>query len=160
MNIEIKNCNNIETANIEIVRGKLNIKFAPNGTGKTTIAKALVLGAAGQPLDDLTSFKHRNTEEVIAKPQFSSNETIGEVKCFNEDYVDQFVFKQDELLANSFDVFVRTPTFRAAEEAIEKIVADLKSLFVNDVDLNASIDTFKELHSNFKLTGAMRLSRS
>ena len=43
MNIEIKNCNNIDSAAISIVKNKLNIKFAPNGTGKSTIAK-IILG--------------------------------------------------------------------------------------------------------------------
>ena len=42
MNIEIKNCNNIDSAIITIDENKLNIKFAPNGTGKSTIAKALI----------------------------------------------------------------------------------------------------------------------
>lgn len=46
MNIEIKHCNNIESAMINLTEGKLNIKFAPNGTGKSTIARAIILGTA------------------------------------------------------------------------------------------------------------------
>ena len=41
MLLEIKNCNNIDKASIEIETGKLNIKYAINGTGKSTIAKAI-----------------------------------------------------------------------------------------------------------------------
>lgn len=41
-NVLIKNCNNIKEASIVIEEGNLNIKFAINGTGKSTIAKALL----------------------------------------------------------------------------------------------------------------------
>lgn len=41
MDIEIKNCNNIDIGNMELVEGRLNIKYAINGTGKSTISKAL-----------------------------------------------------------------------------------------------------------------------
>lgn len=41
MNVEIKYCNNIESGNIEIQENTLNIKYAINGTGKTSIAKAI-----------------------------------------------------------------------------------------------------------------------
>ena len=42
MNVVIENCRSIDNASISIEPGKLNVKFAPNGTGKSTIAKALV----------------------------------------------------------------------------------------------------------------------
>jgi len=37
MNIEIQNCNNIDTGTISLAENKLNIRFAANGTGKSTI---------------------------------------------------------------------------------------------------------------------------
>ena len=37
MEIQIKNCNSIDEAKIKLIESKLNIKFAPNGTGKSTI---------------------------------------------------------------------------------------------------------------------------
>ncbi len=39
--IEIKNCNCIKEANIKIEEGTLNIKYGSNGTGKSTISKAI-----------------------------------------------------------------------------------------------------------------------
>jgi len=39
--VEVKNCNSILTGNIKVEEGKLNIKYGINGTGKTTIAKAI-----------------------------------------------------------------------------------------------------------------------
>ena len=41
MEIIIKNCNNIDSGKIEISNNKLNIKFGINGTGKSTITKAI-----------------------------------------------------------------------------------------------------------------------
>ena len=41
MDITTKNCNNIEEANINIERNALNIKYGMNGTGRSTIAKAI-----------------------------------------------------------------------------------------------------------------------
>jgi len=37
MNIEIKNCNNIDWASLVLSENTLNIKFAPNGTGKAQL---------------------------------------------------------------------------------------------------------------------------
>ncbi len=39
--IKVENCNNIREGMINIVLNKLNIKYGINGTGKTTLAKAI-----------------------------------------------------------------------------------------------------------------------
>jgi predicted ATP-binding protein involved in virulence len=41
MDVEINYCNNIDNACITLSENKLNIKFAPNGTGKSTISRAI-----------------------------------------------------------------------------------------------------------------------
>lgn len=41
MQLKIKNCNNIENGEFDITEGRLNIKYAINGTGKSTISKAI-----------------------------------------------------------------------------------------------------------------------
>ena len=56
--IQIENCNNIDHADIGLVRGSLNIKYGPNGLGKSTIAKAIVSQAKNDgTIEDLTPFK-------------------------------------------------------------------------------------------------------
>jgi Fe-S cluster assembly ATPase SufC len=47
MQITVKHCNNIDHAEISIVESKLNIKFAANGTGKSTLSKAIIYKAEG-----------------------------------------------------------------------------------------------------------------
>ena len=41
MLIELFNCNNIDHGQISLEPGRLNIKYAINGTGKSSIAHAL-----------------------------------------------------------------------------------------------------------------------
>lgn len=45
MDIEIHHCNNIVRARIILTPDKLNIKFAPNGTGKSTLSRAISCAA-------------------------------------------------------------------------------------------------------------------
>jgi len=63
--LTIKNCNNIEEATISITKNHLNIKYGINGTGKSTIAKAIANNNAN--LDELMPFKYReeNIEDII-----------------------------------------------------------------------------------------------
>lgn len=153
MNIEIKNCNNIDIATISIAENKLNIKFAPNGTGKSTIARAIVLGSANDPdLKDLMPFKLKKVNLQKKVPEISGLDNIQQVMCFNEAYVSQFVFKPEELLSNSFDILIKTDSYRQKEQEIEDLVAEIKKLFVNNPNLEKLIATLKEMGDAFKLT--------
>jgi energy-coupling factor transporter ATP-binding protein EcfA2 len=153
MNIEIKNCNNIDSAAISIAEKKLNIKFAPNGTGKSTIARAIILGAdENLDLKDLIPFKLKKENPENKEPEVTGLDRIEHVMCFNEDYVTQFVFKPEELLSNSFDILIKTDAYRQKEKEIEELVAQIKKLFVNNQDLETLIATLKEMGNSFKLT--------
>ena len=46
MLVKLEKCNNIETGSVELMEHTLNLKYAVNGSGKTTIAKALVAKSA------------------------------------------------------------------------------------------------------------------
>jgi len=154
MNIIIKHSNNIDSANITLSENKLNIKFAPNGTGKSTIAKAIIHGTAedNSSLNELMPFKLRDSNPDNNKPEIIGAESLKNIMCFNEDYVNQFVFRQDELLNNSFDIFVRTKSYTEKEQEIEDMVAEIKQLFTDNQELETLISTLKELGGAFKLT--------
>lgn len=154
MEIEVRCCNNIDLAKIILAENKLNIKFAPNGTGKSTIAKAITYGTAEDQslLSELMPFKIRGSNPENKQPTIIGVEDIKNVMCFNEDYVDQFVFKKDELLSNSFDIFVRTESYKEKEKEIEGLVAEIKQLFTNNPELETLISTLKEMGGAFKLT--------
>ncbi len=67
-NVIIENCNNIDEANINIQLNKLNIKYGINGTGKSTIVRAIELAIGKKSnLDELLPFKYRgnlNKEKI------------------------------------------------------------------------------------------------
>lgn len=154
MEIEIKYCNNIDLANITLAEHKLNIKFAPNGTGKSTIANAIIRGKTEDTslLNDLMPFKLRDSNPDNKKPEITGADNIKKIMCFNEDYVTQFVFKQDELLSNSFDVFIRTDAYKEKEQEIEELVVVIRQLFLGNQDLETLIATLREMGDAFKLS--------
>lgn len=106
MEIEINCCNNIDKANITLAEKKLNIKFAPNGTGKSTISRAIQCTVNGdeQGLSDLLPFRYRGSNPDAVQPRVTGVDGLQNVMCFNEKYVDQFTFQPDELVSNSFVV--------------------------------------------------------
>lgn len=162
MDIEIRNCNNIDSAKFSLDENKLNIKFAPNGTGKSTIAKALQLSAMSDQaqLKGLMPFKFRKENPEGKQPEVLGAEAFHNIMCFNEEYVGQFVFKPNELVSNSFDIFIRTEAYKKVEQEIEEIIRHIKTLFLNNPELEALIATFKEMGSAFTTTKSGGLSKS
>ena len=154
MDFCIKNCNNIDSTTIRISESKLNIKFAPNGTGKSTIAKSIMYRAQDdeESMKSLLPFKYRTDNKDNVLPEVTIPEQITNVMCFNEEYVNQFAFKSDELLSNSFDILIRTDAYTEAEQEIDQIVQNIRQLFVNNSDLETLIANLKEMGAAFKLT--------
>lgn len=151
--IEIKNCNNIDLAVISLEERKLNIKFAPNGTGKSTIARAMLLGLKGESsLSELMPFKLRKENPENKQPEVKGAEALKSIMCFNEEYVSQFIFKPNELLSNSFDIFIRTDAYKQKEQEIEELVRNIKQLFSENQELESLIATLKEMGNAFKLS--------
>lgn len=108
MELVIKNCNSIDEAKIKIEENRLNIKYGINGTGKSTIAKAIELYVKNDKnLKELTPFKYIGNENNEFQPSIEGAETLKSVSIFNDNYINQFVFKQSEVISNSFDIFIK-----------------------------------------------------
>jgi hypothetical protein len=152
--LEIKNCNNIDSAVISLAVQKLNIKFAPNGTGKSTIARAVLVGrnADQNSLSELMPFKLRKENPQNKQPEVKGAEALKNIMCFNEAYVNQFVFKPNELLSNSFDILIRTDAYKQRENEIEVLVRNIKQLFSGNPELETLIANLKEMGDAFKLS--------
>ena len=78
INIQIENCNNIDNGNIVLKENKLNIKYGINGTGKSTIAKAIKNHNAEEKLKQLTPFKSNSDVAVFS---FAGKLTPFTVNC-------------------------------------------------------------------------------
>lgn len=62
--IKISNCNNITTGEVPIYGDKLNILFGRNGTGKSTIARAIYLKSHDKPLTELAPYGNVSTDSA------------------------------------------------------------------------------------------------
>ncbi len=152
MELTITNCNNIDSGKIEIINNKLNIKFGINGTGKSTITRAIKYSVdSPELLKDLTPFKHKNAE-VEVLPEITTTEEIKSVLIFNEEYLNQFLFKEDELISNSYEIFINTPEYKNSTEEIEQLLSEIKKVFSENEDLNKIISDFESLSKSFATT--------
>ncbi|MCI5160832.1 MAG: AAA family ATPase [Candidatus Electrothrix sp. AX5] len=154
MELEVKHCNNLDYAKIRLSKNKLNIKFAPNGTGKTTISTAIQysLENSGNSLENLKPFKLRESNPDNSCPHVRGIDHFASVMSFNEDYVNQFTFQPEELLSNSFDIFIRDDFYKKLEQEIEKITHKIKTNFSDNSEVETLKSDLKELSGAFKLT--------
>lgn len=151
MKIEIKNCNSIDEAKIQLAEGKLNLKYAVNGTGKTTIARAILLGVTKpESLRELLPFKYLGKPDgAHSSPLVTGIESLKSIRIFDEKYINQFIFRPDEIIANSFEIFIRTDEYDEQLRAIEASFHELKDVFANDSELDAVIVDLRELSASF-----------
>lgn len=85
--VEIENCNCISKAKLIIKKNSLNLKYGPNGTGKSTISKAICAQISNK-IDELNKLKlfNETNNPSVKCDDFKS------VKVFNEDYVNSYLF--------------------------------------------------------------------
>ena len=110
---EVNNCNNIESAKIQLRKNHLNIRYAMNGIGKSTIAEAIKCSSEGNDLSVLRPFGS-DTE-----PTCTLSEPNIMVLLFNEKFVDDIVFQESEVIQNSFEVFIKTPDYEERKKSID-----------------------------------------
>ena len=124
--IEIKNCNCIKEANIKIEEGTLNIKYGSNGTGKSTISKAIFLKTHGNDsaLQSLQPYGADETE----KPEVNGV-TFNKVRVFDESYVNSYLFKEKSFLENSFRVFLKSEECEKLAGDIAELLSELQGIF-------------------------------
>ena len=152
MRLEIKNCNNIDSGIIEIAENRLNIKYGINGTGKSTVSKAIrnaILDRKNgtDKILELRPFKAIGNDDI--QPSVVGAESITSVKVFDESYINEFVFQPDELLKGSFDVFIRCADYDAGIREIEGLVTQIKTLLSEDQEIEDLINDFNELGGSF-----------
>jgi len=150
MHIEIKNCNNIDSGEINIIDGALNIKYANNGTGKSTIAKAIdaFVHDDSAKIKELTPFKHRADMENNS-PLVKGIDSIEKIVVFNEEYINQYIFQENELIKNSFEIFVKSPNYDKHLSEIGSLLNDVNTVFQNQPELEDLIQAFTQFIDGF-----------
>lgn len=148
-NVVIKNCNSVDFAAISIVKGSLNIKYGPNGLGKSTIAKALVGQIRNDgSLLDLTPFKYLGQADAPG-PSVQGVSGLTSALVFDELYVNQFVFQPDEVVRNSFNIFIKTPEYEATMAEIETLLSGIRKSFDDNADIDQMLKNLRELKEAF-----------
>lgn len=143
-NVVIKNCNNIKETSIIIEEGNLNIKFAINGTGKSTIAKALL-----KKDEDLSLLKPFGKEEI---PYVECNPNIDNVELFDSDFVNKVVFNGSNVIENAFEVFIKSDKYDEQRNNINSLLHELKQKIIGNEELNKLNEQLIKLSSkiNYK----------
>ncbi len=149
--IKIQNCNNITSGELTICPNKLNILFGRNGTGKSTIARAIDLKAHGKALTELAPYGSTGSD---APPSICGIES-GSVSIFDDNYVSQYVYQPDSLIKDAFEVLIRSPEYDAAKKNIDDALAKIRTTIterqgISDLrsQIGALIDTIKFTSNN------------
>ena len=152
--VKISNCNNIKVGLIGIEKGKLNIKYGINGTGKTSIAKSIYYHHSNDELQNLKSFFSDEAPTVEITPNLQS------VLVFNEDFVNQFVFLKEDIIQNSFEVFLKTPKYDEQKEKLDKRLETLHQIFMDDQGITDLKVLLESISSKFTLTESGAIKKS
>jgi len=147
MDIEIYNCNNIDFGTIKIKEGGLNIKYAINGTGKSTISHAISysLNHANHQITDLKPYKCKTSTDPMQIPTITGIDSIHKCEIFDEEYIEQYIYQPDEIVKNCFKIFVKTQNYDSDISEINKYIEEITKTFEED----QSLDTFISDMSKF-----------
>lgn len=152
--IKIENCNNIAEGELAIEDGKLNILYGINGTGKTTIAKAIEFSKEPQKIEELQSYFTENLASVSINPE------IGKILVFNEDFVRDIVFKEDEVIQDSFEVFLKTPNYSQKKAHLDQRLQALHNIMRQDEEIQELQRLLDQIAGKFKRNANGKLSKT
>lgn len=152
MQIIIKNCNNVDHGEIEIKEKTLNIKHAINGTGKSTIARAIIAAVSDaqnktQELAKLCPYKLR--EDKNAESTVAGCEAIKNILIFDEKYINEVAFQSDELVKGSFEIFIRGEDYEKGMAEIDALTSQMKNTLNGDQEISGLLRDFEEIITAF-----------
>lgn len=146
--IKFENIQCIKQGEIDLVKNKLNIKLGYNGFGKSSIAKGLELKINGEDMDVLAPYAG-GTPSIILAESFTS------CIVFNEEFVNNYLFAENEIDSNCFDIILHDKISEESFHKIELKTNDLKKSIGKS--LNKMIEDFSLIGANirYKETGAL-----
>lgn len=132
--IVIENCNNVIRGEISIKHNQLNIKYGPNGIGKSTISEAIFSKSQNDSdrLNKLIPFDYslNNKAPKVSDVNFSV------VRVFDEKYVDKYMFEShDEFFKNSFKVFIKTDEIDKLSDEINDMLSEIQKMFTENLEV-------------------------
>lgn len=150
LGIKIRNCNNINKGDFIICQNKLNIMFGRNGTGKSTIARAIYLASQNSPLTELTPYGI-SSEDLIPSIE---GVPAGNIAIFDDNYVHQYVYQPDSLVKDAFEVLIRSKEYDDAKKEIDDALSKIKTTITGRDEVIALQQQMGVLISNIEFTGS------
>ena len=155
LRIKVRNCNNIVDGEIDIDRNKLNIFFGRNGTGKSTIAKAILLQSEDEPLSGLTPYGIDDKENAPG----ISGVPSGNIAIFNTGYVEQYIFQLGSLIKEPFKILIRSQSYDEIKEKMDQTLAKIKSTITDTEEITELLSSIKSFLDVIKLGSTGAISR-
>lgn len=126
--VKLQNCKNFSEAKFSIEPNKLNIKFAPNGTGKSSVAAGIQYAVTREQKlgESIVPFSAR-AQGIESTFKSEGLDAFKSIEVFNEEFVNRVVYLSDGLFARSFDVFVKTEDYERTENRIKQLLGDVEN---------------------------------
>ena len=154
--IKIKNCNNRISGEVPIKIDKLNIIFGCNGTGKSTIARAIYLKSLKKQLSELLPFGIDNPDAIPSIDGIDDEN----IAIFDDNYVNQYVYQPNTLIKDAFEVLIRSKKYDEAKKAIDDALQNIKTTITGKqelIDLQSQIGI---LINTIKITSKSKISKT
>lgn len=149
MKFKISNCKNIQSGEITIKQGELNIRYGPNGTGKSTISLAIQYMFDPNIIPKLKSFNYLDSTPSVS---LLEGELPRGVKVFNEDYIKQHLFIEGRVLDDKrvYEVLIQDRMLEDKKEALLSMVEEIK-LICQDNEIATFINKIHSLRRDVPL---------
>lgn len=152
--IRILNCNNVKQGLVKVEKNKLNIKYGINGTGKTTLSKAISNAHNNEILQSLKTYYSESAAEVSICPELSN------ILVFDENFVNQVVFKEDKVIENTFEVFLKTPNYDEKKQVLDNRLITLKRIMEEEQEIIELRNNLIKINEKFKRTASGGISKT
>lgn len=123
MKFILANVGSIEKGEVALEAGRLNIKYAANGTGKSTFAKFMKATINGEE-DQKERFVTFGSSAVPSLKVEGAS--LSSCMLFDEDYIQSFLFQPDDVLHNTIRLVKLNSDVSQAMALFNSSVADLK----------------------------------
>lgn len=161
--IILENCKNIKNGEITIYKDILNVKYADNGTGKSTIAEAIKYYAENdmQKMNSLKSYGATSDPKItfLNQDREKINTKLSRVEVYNEDFVNNIVFNKNEAIKDSFNVFIKTPEYDLKRKELDKNLSGLKIDLREDSTINKMTQVFNNIISKISFNNNGTLAK-
>ena len=119
-----ENIGSIKKANIGIADEALNVKFGPNGIGKTTLIKALKykLSQNEELKEVLKPFDDASKEPAVTISGALDGKNIA---VYDVGYFNSLFSKQDDLLEDTYSFVIKSQDYENQLNAINGILSDI-----------------------------------